>query len=241
MGRLRGEGVSSLLWLETMLNAGVYMRRLVNSASRGIVAMALVGPLLAPLLLGGCDASKAELQATKTQLAALTTERDGLKAALAAAQANLAKVKKECDAASAKLAALEAEAAQRAQAAAPTEPVAPAKAPTAAPGSAPGKRPPPAGAKNTTLANALRDKGPAVQQCAIEHAMEKGAKKAVISVRVTINNKGEVVDSRVTASVTDGDESKVRACVESVVRSAKFPAIPTPLATDERSWTIAPE
>jgi hypothetical protein len=69
--------------------------------------------------------------------------------------------------------------------------------------------------------------------------MEKGAKKVVVSVRVTINSKGEVIDRRVTATVTDGDDSKVKECVEAVVRSAKFPAIPTPMATDERSWTIA--
>ena len=80
-----------------------------------------------------------------------------------------------------------------------------------------------------------------MQQCAVEHAMDKGAKKVVVSVRVTINNKGEVVDSRINANVTDGDDSKVKECVAAVVRSAKFPAIPTPMATDERSWTIAAE
>lgn len=213
------------------------MRLLVSSASRGLVAVALVGPLL----FGGCDASKAELQVTKTKLAGLTMERDGLKEQLEKAQANLERITKECDATSAKLAAAEAEAARlRAPEVPAVAPAAPAKPAAPAPGPAQGKKPP-AGAKNSTLSNALREKGPAVQQCAVEHAMEKGAKKVVVSVRVTINNRGEVVDSRVTANVTDGDDSKVRACVEAVVRSAKFPALPTPLATDERSWTIAQE
>ena len=210
------------------------MRLLVDAASRGITAMVLAGPLL----FGGCDASKAELQATKAKLTALTMERDGLKAQLDTAQANLESAKKECDAALAKLTAAPP---KNPADAASAEPVA-AKAPTAAASAqAKGKKPPPTGAKNSTLSSALLDKGPAVQQCAIEHAMDKGAKKVVVSVRVTINSKGDVVDRRVTANVTDGDGSKVKECVEAVVRSAKFPAIPAPLATDERSWTIAPE
>ncbi len=212
------------------------MRLLVDTASRGIVAVALV----APLLFGGCDASQAELQATKTKLTTLTTERDGLKAQLDAVQANLDSVKKERDAALAKLAA--AEAPKVVPDPTPTEPVAAKVAPTtAAPALAKGKKPPLTGGKNSTLSNALMEKGPAVQQCAVEHAMEKGAKKVVVSVRVTINNKGEVIDRRINANVTDGDDTKVKACVEAVVRTAKFPPIPTPMATDERSWTIAAE
>lgn len=213
------------------------MRHFSASVSRGIVALALC----TPLLLGGCDASKPELQATKTKLAACTTERDGIKTQLDWAVANLENVKKERDAALAKLAAAAAEAAAKSAAdAAAAEPVVAAK-PAPAPASTGGKKPSGTGGKNTTLSNALRDKGPAVQQCAVEYGMEKGAKKVVVSVRVTINNTGAVVDSHVTANVTDGDDSKVRACVEQVVRSAKFPPVPTPLATDERSWTVAVE
>jgi hypothetical protein len=211
------------------------MRRLMNSASRGIVAMGLA----APLLFGGCDASKPELQATKTKLAGVTMERDGLKAQLEATLANLENVKKEREAALAKLAAAEA-AAEKALDAALAEPVAAAPVAPAAPAPAAkvAKKPSLGGGKSSTLSNALLDKGPAVQQCAVEHALEKGAKKVVASVRVTINSKGEVIDSTVTANVTDGDGSKVKACVEGVVRSAKFPPVPTPLATDERSWTV---
>lgn len=213
------------------------MRLLVNTASYGLLTMALAGPLL----FGGCDASKAELQTTKTKLTAITTERDGLKAQLAATQANLESAKKERDAALAKVAAAEAAAAaaeKRCPETAPTPPVAPVKpAPTPAPTQ--GKKL--SGVKNSTLSNALADKGAAVQQCAAEHALDKGAKKVTVSVRVTINNFGKVVDSHVTANVTDGDNSKVKECVEGVIRSAKFPAVSTPLATDERSWTVAAE
>jgi hypothetical protein len=194
--------------------------------------------LFGPLLFGGCDASKPELEATKTKLAAITLERDGLKAQLDAAQAILGITKKERDDALAKLAAAAAEAAAKnVPDAAPPAPVAPAK--PAAPASTAGKKPVLTGAKNALLSKALLDKGAAVQQCAIEHAMDKGAKKVVVSVRVTINNTGKVVDSRVTANVTDGPDSEVKACVESLVRTARFPPIPTPMATDERSWTVA--
>ena len=209
------------------------MRRLVNSASRGLVTLVLA----APLLVGGCDPSKPELVATKAKLDACSTERDGHKARLDATLAGLANVTKERDEALAKLAAAEAAAAKPPEVAV-AEPVAPAPAPKiAAP--APAKKP--TGAKSGALSTALLDRGPAVQQCAIEHALDKGAKKATVSVRVTIDQSGAVVDTQVTANVTDGDGSKVKACVENVVRSAKFPAIPTRMATDERSWTIAAE
>lgn len=213
------------------------MRLLVNLAPRGLVAMALVSPLL----FGGCDASKAELEATKTKLTALTAERDGLKTQLDAAQASLESAKKEREATTAKLTAAEAAAAEAAKRCPETPPepvVAPKPVPTGA-APTPGKKP--TGVKNPTLSNALAEKGPAVQQCAIEHAMDKGAKKVSVSVRVTINNKGQVVDSHITANVVDGDSGKVKDCVEAVVRSARFPAISTPLATDERSWTVAAE
>ena len=210
------------------------MRLLVDTASRGLVIMALAYPLV----FGGCDASKDELQKTKTKLTAITQEHDSCKAQLDAAQANLESAKKERDAAVAKLAAAEAGPKTGPDV---TEPAAAKAAPTATASGPPKGKKPLGGAKNSTLSNALLEKGAAVQQCAVEHAMEKGAKKVVISVRVTINSKGEVVDRRVTANVTDGDDSKVKECVEAVVRSARFPAIPTPLATDERSWTIAAE
>lgn len=197
--------------------------------------MALAGPLF----FGGCDASKAELQTTKTKLGAVTTERDDLKAQLAVALANLDSIKKERDGVAAKLAAAEAAAAEAAKP--PEVVVPPPVVPVKPTGPAPAASKKPSGAKSGTLGTALLEKGPAVQQCAIQHALEKGAKKATVSVRVTINNTGAVVDSKVTANVIDGDGSKVQSCVEALMRSTRFPAVPTPLATDERSWTVAVE
>jgi hypothetical protein len=95
------------------------------------------------------------------------------------------------------------------------------------------------GAKSSALSNALNEKGAQIQQCAVEHGLEKGAKKAEILVRVTINKSGAVVDTHINVKLDSGDTSKVEECVEKFVRSAKFPAVPTPLATSERSWTVA--
>jgi len=114
---------------------------------------------------------------------------------------------------------------------------APAKA-APAKGKGKGKKPI-IGAKSTALSNALNDKGAQVQQCAVENALEKGAKKADIAVRVTINKGGEVVDTHIDVKVDGGDTAKVEECVEKVIRSAKFPSVPTPLATSQRTWTVA--
>ena len=211
------------------------MRLLVDTASRGMLAMALAWPLF----FAGCDASKAELEATKTKLTAITAERDGLKTQLATALASVEGAKKEREGVAAKLATCEADAAAKAvPPEAPPPPVAPVAPVKPAAPSGPVKK---VTAKNSALSNALLEKGPAVNQCAVEHGMDKGAKRVTVSVRVTINNTGHVMDSQITANVVDGDSSKVKSCVEAVVRTAKFPSIPTPMATEERSWTVAAE
>lgn len=102
-----------------------------------------------------------------------------------------------------------------------------------------GKKALPPKQKNAVLSAALNDKGPQIQQCAIEHALEKGAKKVDIDVRVTINKQGGVVDTQITANVSGGDNDKVKSCVEEAIKTAKFPPVSTPLATAERTWTIA--
>jgi hypothetical protein len=108
-----------------------------------------------------------------------------------------------------------------------------------APAKGKGKKPGPAGPKNSALSAALSDKGAAIQKCAIEHAMEKGANKCTIDVRVTINRTGGVVDRQIDVSADGGDGAAVKSCVEALVNTAKFPAVSTPLATAQQSWTIA--
>jgi hypothetical protein len=97
----------------------------------------------------------------------------------------------------------------------------------------------PSGPKNSALSNALSDKGSGIQKCAIDFALEKGANKVTVDVHVTINRTGAVVDRTIEVTADTGDTTKVKECVETLVNAAKFPAVPTPLATAQQSWTIA--
>lgn len=122
---------------------------------------------------------------------------------------------------------------------APAKPAA-AKPAAAKPAPAKGKgKKGPSGPKNSALSNALNDKGGAIQKCVIEHAMERGANKCTVDVHVTINRTGAVVDRTIEVTADGGDNAKVKECVETLVNSAKFPTVPTPLATAQQSWTIA--
>lgn len=116
----------------------------------------------------------------------------------------------------------------------------PAKAPAAKAPAAKGKgKKGPSGPKNSALSNALNDKGQAIQKCIIDHAMEKGANKVTADVHVTINRTGAVVDQTIEVTGDGGDKTQVKECVEALVKSAKFPSVPTPLATAQQSWTVA--
>ncbi|MBL9006108.1 MAG: hypothetical protein JNJ46_17780 [Myxococcales bacterium] len=108
----------------------------------------------------------------------------------------------------------------------------------AAPAKGKGKKAAASGPKNSALSAALSDKGTAIQKCAIEHAMERGANKCSIDVRVTINRTGGVVDRQIDVTADGGDSAAVKSCVETLVNTAKFPAVPTPLATAQQNWTV---
>lgn len=126
--------------------------------------------------------------------------------------------------------------------AAPGAPAAPAKAAPAkgAPAkgaAAKGKKPP--GPTGGPVAAALKDKASQIQACAVANALDKGAKKVEIHVRITINSTGAVIDSQVDINADGGDSAQVKSCVETALRSAKFPPVKTPLATAEQTWTLA--
>ena len=85
----------------------------------------------------------------------------------------------------------------------------------------------------------------------IDNAMERGAAKVDVDVRVTIESTGAVADSQVTVKVQWGDDAKLgeperkdaqakaQECVEQLVNATKFPTVKTRLATAERTWTVA--
>lgn len=122
--------------------------------------------------------------------------------------------------------------------AAPGAPGAPGKAAPAKGAAAKGKKPPtrPTGGP---VAAALKDKAAQIQECAVANALDRGAKKVEIHVRVTINSTGAVIDSQVDITADGGDSAQVKSCVETALRSAKFPPVKTPLATAEQTWTLA--
>ena len=122
-------------------------------------------------------------------------------------------------------------------AAAPAK-AAPAKGAPAKGAAAKGKKPP-VRPTSGPVAAALKDKAPQIQECAIANALDKGAKKVEIHVRVTINNTGAVIDSQVDITADGGDSAQIKSCVETALRSAKFPPVKTPLATAEQTWTLA--
>ena len=91
-----------------------------------------------------------------------------------------------------------------------------------------------------TLSALLQDQGSAVQDCAGKSALDKGANRVAIVIRVTINNRGQLVDLRTTVT-TDKAEfgPPVKECVESLIRAIKFPASDAPLITIDRNWTVS--
>ncbi|MFO0577055.1 MAG: hypothetical protein U1A78_23875 [Polyangia bacterium] len=115
---------------------------------------------------------------------------------------------------------------------------APAKGAPAKGAAAKGKKPPPR-PTGGPVAAALKDKAPQIQECAVANALNKGAKKVEIHVRITINSTGAVIDSQVDINTDGGDSAQVKSCVETALRSAKFPPVKTPLATAEQTWTLA--
>lgn len=90
------------------------------------------------------------------------------------------------------------------------------------------------------LTKTLQDKGSEVQDCAVMHALNKGANRIDIATKVTINGRGQVIDIRTVVKVDGGDGApKVRDCIDTIIKGIKFPPIEAPLVNIERNWTIA--
>lgn len=89
------------------------------------------------------------------------------------------------------------------------------------------------------LSGTLNEKRDDIQRCAIVHALNQGADKVEVLTKVTINSRGQVVNSQVQVTVQGSDGEMVKSCVDQVVRSIKFPQIDAPLIHIERSWTVS--
>lgn len=134
------------------------------------------------------------------------------------------------------LAVLSAPSAHAAAPAAPAAAKAPAKAP--AKGKAKGKGK--GGGTAAELTQMLVAKGSQVQDCAVSGALDVGASRVEIATKVTINGRGQVINITTNVKVDKGpDGSKVRECVDNLIRTIQFPASAAPMITIERNWTIA--
>lgn len=94
-------------------------------------------------------------------------------------------------------------------------------------------------ATQAELSELLATKSDSVQDCTIKHALNKSANKVVVSSKVTINNRGQVIDLRTAVTVDKGESDPVRDCVDALIRSIQFPSSEAPLITIERTWTVA--
>ncbi len=131
-------------------------------------------------------------------------------------------------------------------AAAPAATPAPAQAkPAAKPAAkAPGKAKGKGRSKNrgteAELTQILVAKGSLIQDCAVSGALDQGANSVEISTKVTINGRGQVINITTNVKVDKGpDGSKVRECVDNLIKTIAFPASAAPMITIERNWKIA--
>lgn len=85
----------------------------------------------------------------------------------------------------------------------------------------------------------LLEKGDAVGDCADKYALHKGASRVSIDTKVTIDSKGTVVNVVTTVVVDKVAAAPIKDCVDNLIKTLKFPAIPAPLTTIERNWTVA--
>ncbi len=87
-------------------------------------------------------------------------------------------------------------------------------------------------------AKLLEEQGQGVMQCAVKQALDKGANRVDVVAKVTVNNRGQVVAVNVTAKADMKDHQGVRACVDALIRSIRFPASEAPLTEVQREWSI---
>lgn len=86
----------------------------------------------------------------------------------------------------------------------------------------------------------LLEKSDGVQNCAATHGLDHGAKEVEIDTTITINSSGQVVNILTKVTVDKAERAlPVKECVDALLKGIKFPAIPAPLTTIQRTWTIA--
>lgn len=86
------------------------------------------------------------------------------------------------------------------------------------------------------LSAALDGRRDDIQGCALRLAGTATAIQVV--THLTLNNQGALINSRITVTAPGGDADGIKACVEGVVRTIKFPRSDAPLVTIDRTWDM---
>lgn len=80
---------------------------------------------------------------------------------------------------------------------------------------------------------------PDIRQCALEHAIQRGAKSVELSAKLLINNDGRVMGCQVTVKLDQGDKKPVSDCVDKVLRTVQFPRSTVSFRNALRNWKFA--
>ena len=94
-------------------------------------------------------------------------------------------------------------------------------------------------AVQTQMAQVLDGESDHVQQCALDHAVSRGAASVEVGAKLLVNDAGQVMSCEVSVTTARGDRDALRACVERVLRAAPFPRGKTPLVDVERKWSFS--
>jgi hypothetical protein len=89
------------------------------------------------------------------------------------------------------------------------------------------------------LSKVLDQQGEAIGKCAV--AALDGAASIEIAAQLMVNNRGQVMDCKVTVAPAGERTAQARACVERVLRAAPFPKTRVPLITLARTWKFSTE
>lgn len=89
-----------------------------------------------------------------------------------------------------------------------------------------------------TIAKVVDTQADAVQGCAVEHGVNKGAKKIDLSARLVINDLGQLFSCDVTAALDHGEGKPLEACVDKVLRGLSFPKSKSSLTEYTRHWSF---
>jgi hypothetical protein len=89
----------------------------------------------------------------------------------------------------------------------------------------------------------LDDHKPAIVDCVMEQAIQKGASAATISIKVLVNGKGQLFGSELSAKITPSGakaaEKNLTDCVRTALGKLTFPSSKNSLTELRREWTFA--